>query len=72
MLEPETSLPALHPEDIKAGLRKRGSSLSKIARSLGLHRTTISNVLYGRQSRRVRIAIAQQLGMKPEQLWPNL
>jgi Ner family transcriptional regulator len=72
MLEHKTSLPALHPEDIKAGLRKRGSSLSKIARDLGLNRSTVSCVLYGRHSRRVRIAIAQQLGMKPEQLWPNL
>jgi len=58
-------------EMIKALLRSRGSSLSKVARELDLKPSTISSVLVGSRSLRVERAIADVLRTTPEKIWPE-
>lgn len=53
-------------------LRMAGSSLSIIARDLGVKPTTVTSVSQGlRRSRRIESAIAAALGTQPEKLWPD-
>jgi Ner family transcriptional regulator len=61
----------VHPEDIKASLRKKGSSLTAIARDLGLAVSTVSHVLVDARSRRVERRIAKVLGTTPSAIWPD-
>lgn len=57
-------------ERIKMRLRLIGSSLSAIARELGVAATTVTSVSQGyRRSRRIESAIAAKLGVLPEDLW---
>lgn len=58
-------------EDIKAALRKRGSSLSVIARNLKIDPSAVSHVLMGERSKRVESAIAVVLGKPVEKIWPS-
>jgi Ner family transcriptional regulator len=58
-------------ELIKAQLRTRGTSLSQIARELGLKPSTVSSVLVGARSLNVEQAIATALNTKPELIWPE-
>ena len=62
----------MHPEDVKAALRKRGTSLAQIARDLNIDRSTVSSVLKGvGRSRRVENAIAQGLGKPLAVVFPE-
>lgn len=62
----------MHPEDIKAAIRKNGSSQAEIARSLRVSATTVSLVIHGRStSKRVARKIASIAGLPPSQLWPG-
>jgi lambda repressor-like predicted transcriptional regulator len=62
----------MHPEDIKAAIRKNGSSQTAIARSLGVTPTTVYLVICGRTvSRRVAKKIASISGHPASQLWPG-
>jgi Ner family transcriptional regulator len=61
----------MHFEDVKANLRKRGSSLSQIAKDLGLKRATVSTVIRGGRSKRVEQAIADALGKPVEEVFPD-
>jgi lambda repressor-like predicted transcriptional regulator len=57
---------------IKAALSLKGSSLSDIARILDVAPTTVSIVSRGfRRSRRIEAEIANQLGIKAPELWPE-
>lgn len=57
---------------IRAMLVERGITCAAIARQLGLTRATVTDVVTGgRQSRRVKLAVAEALRMKPSQLWPE-
>jgi lambda repressor-like predicted transcriptional regulator len=59
-------------ERVKMQLRLRGSSLAQIARDLAVARTSVTSVCQGRhRSRRIECAIAEKLGLRPEQLWPE-
>ena len=59
-------------EHIKMRLRLRGSSLADVARDLGVAGTTVTSVSQGyRRSRRVESAIAEILGERAENLWPD-
>lgn len=63
--------PALEQhERIKMQLRLAGSSLSRIARDLSVAATTVTSVSQGhRRSRRIEAAIAEKLGIMPQDLW---
>lgn len=61
---------AWHPEDIKAALRKRGTSLAEISRRLGLHPESC-RVALRRPWPRCERAIARALGVSPSELWPD-
>ncbi|WP_420351324.1 helix-turn-helix domain-containing protein [Paenirhodobacter sp.] len=56
----------------KARLRVAGSSLSAIARELGLSHTSVTIVSQGyRRSARIEAAIAKALGEKPSVTFPD-
>ena len=62
----------MHPEDIKAALRKRHTPPSQIARDLGVSDQTVSLVIRGRtKSARVAERIASVLDTTPDALWPG-
>lgn len=59
-------------EDVKRRLRQAGSSLTEIAQRLGVLQSTVTVVSQGyRKSHRIQDAIASQLGMTPQQLFPD-
>lgn len=59
-------------ERIKMQLRLVGSSLSAVARELGVRATTVSSVSQGyRRSRRIEAAIAEKLGLVADKLWTD-
>lgn len=62
--------PAARWELIKAALRARGSSLSAVAREMGLTRSTVHCVQYHRYPS-VEAAIAKLLDVTPQELWPD-
>lgn len=62
----------MHPEDIKAALRKRNMPPAKIARDLRVSDQTVSLVIRGRTvSARVAERIASVLGQSPDTIWPG-
>ena len=62
----------MHPEDIKAHLRKKRSSSAAIARALQVEPGTVSNVIHGRHaSRRIALKIAETIGKPVSALWPG-
>lgn len=67
-MEPEREL----HERIKMRLRLAGSSLSCVARELGVKATTVTSVSSGqRRSRRIEAKIAEKLSTTADQLWPD-
>lgn len=62
----------MHPEDIKAVLRKRGTTQADLARALGVSKTTVGYVIAGKTlSRRVAEAVAAAAGQPLARLWPG-
>jgi Ner family transcriptional regulator len=57
-------------EWIKFQLRIRGSSLSQLARDLGVTRQAVRNALASRYPRMERV-IAAEIGLDPETIWPE-
>lgn len=57
-------------EWIKFQLRIRGSSLSQLARDLGVTRQAVRNALSSRYPRMERV-IAAEIGLDPEIIWPE-
>ena len=65
-------VPASHGDLIRALLAARGIRISDIARELNVSLPTVSLVISGRnRSRRVEKTVAERLGMKYEELWPE-
>lgn len=62
--------PVQRNEWIKFQLRMRGSSLSKLARRLGVTRQAVRNALSSPYPKMER-AIAAELELKPEEIWPE-
>lgn len=57
---------------IKLALKKRRTSLSSIARELGVQPSTVCMVSRGAgASRRIESAIAMVIGYSPEEIWPD-
>jgi len=62
----------MHPEQIKAEIRMRGTTPAAIADSLHLSRQTVSNVIHKRiTSRKVANAIAATIGKPVSRIWPG-
>ncbi|MEM6839671.1 MAG: helix-turn-helix domain-containing protein [Cyanobacteria bacterium P01_C01_bin.120] len=62
----------MHPEDIKATLRKRGTSFAQIARDLSVDRSTVTNAVKGvHRSRRIEKAVAEALGKELREVFPS-
>jgi Ner family transcriptional regulator len=70
--DPETipADPMQRNEWIKFQLRIRGSSLSQLARDLGVTRQAVRNALSSRYPRMERV-IAAEIGLDPEIIWPE-
>jgi lambda repressor-like predicted transcriptional regulator len=63
---------AMHPEDIKAAIRKAGSSQIAIARKLGVSDVAVNHVIYGRStSRRIADEISRVTKIPLSKLWPG-
>lgn len=59
-------------EILKARLRIAGSSLADIGRELKISHATVGAASAGyTRSRRVETAIADKLGARPEDIWPE-
>lgn len=61
---------AWHKEDIKAAIRKRGSTMNDLARANRLDVSTVRAALI-RASRSGELAISRFLGEPPHVLWPD-
>ena len=62
----------MHPEQIKAEIRMRGTTPSALADSMKRSRMLVSNVIHGRiVSRPVANIIAELLGSTAPKLWPT-
>ncbi|HEX8224483.1 MAG TPA: helix-turn-helix transcriptional regulator [Allosphingosinicella sp.] len=59
-----------HPEDIKAAVRKQGSTLAAIGRLAGMSRQSIALALV-RPNEKGEDAIARYLGLKAQVIWPS-
>lgn len=60
-----------HSEDIKGAIRKRGSTLSALAKSHGISAQALSQAILERSSARAEIIIAEFIGLHPQQIWPS-
>jgi lambda repressor-like predicted transcriptional regulator len=52
---------SMHPEDVKAGLRKRFGTIANFERAKGLPRASVTDLLRGRPSARVLEAVEDAL-----------
>ncbi|CAM4007628.1 helix-turn-helix domain-containing protein [Rahnella victoriana] len=59
-----------HQADIIAALRKRGTTLAAVSRSVGLSSSTLSNAL-SRSWPKGEKVIAQALDVHPSVIWPS-
>lgn len=59
-----------HPEDVRAMVRKRGTTLTALAARNGLHPSALSHSLR-RCIPTANRAIARYLGLNPSKLWPQ-
>lgn len=59
-----------HKEDIKAEVRKKGTTMSELARANGYNPRTFSNV-FNLKYPKVQRIIAEYLGHNPEEIWPS-
>ena len=59
-----------HPEDIKAAVRKRGTTLAAIGRRMGKRRNAVGQAL-DKPRKAAEIAIAEVLDVHPKVIWPS-
>ena len=61
----------MHPEQIKAAIRMKGTTPSAIADELKVSRSTVSQVISGRGvSARIAARISQVIGVPATTIWP--
>lgn len=61
----------MHPENIKAELRKRGLTITELANRLVVSQGMVSRVIRSQaRSHRIEVAIARYLDLTPADLWP--
>lgn len=62
----------MHPEQIKAAIRMKGTTPSAIAVELGVSSNSVSHVIHGRgTSARVARCISNVTGLSVHILWPG-
>jgi Ner family transcriptional regulator len=59
-----------HPEDVKAAVRKSGTSLTALAVAAGLSESAVRRALITPWPR-VQALIAKHLGREPQDIWPS-
>ncbi|MDY4317010.1 helix-turn-helix transcriptional regulator [Pectobacterium actinidiae] len=59
-----------HQADIVAALRKQGTTMAALSRSVGLSSSTLANVLT-RPWPKGEWLIADKLGIHPAEIWPS-
>lgn len=64
-------MPDMNPEDIKAAIRKAGTTMSALASTTGVARTTLSMALHARVSAKAEQIIADFLSLHPMVIWPS-
>lgn len=62
--------PDWHPEDVKAAIRKTGTTLTALALAHGLSESAVRITLL-RAWPRVEALIARHLGRRPQEIWPS-
>jgi len=60
----------MHPEDVKAAIRKRGMTLGRLATENGFHFQAVQTTLR-KPWPNVEFVIAEFLGKKPQEIWPS-
>ncbi len=61
----------MHPEDIKAAIRKAGWTLTELAGTIGVPKQVVSLALQARVNERAERAIADCIDMEPAAIWPS-
>lgn len=62
----------MHPEDIKAAIRKNGANCSQIARDLNVSKTSVTRVIQNcSKSTRIARRICELSGLDPQVVWPG-
>lgn len=62
----------MHPEEIKAAIRMKGTTPTAVAEELDVSRSMVSHVINGKaKSERIARRIAQITGLSMEKLWPT-
>lgn len=59
-----------HPEDIKAAIRKRGTTLTALSEDAGLCKSAVRNALI-RPVKSAEAVIAKFLNVPAKELWPD-
>jgi lambda repressor-like predicted transcriptional regulator len=63
----------MHPEEIKAAIRMKGTTPTAIAEELRVSRSMVSHVINGNaKSARIQARIAQIIGKTTAAIWPPL
>lgn len=61
----------MHPEDIKAEVRKTGLTLTDLSVKNGLSESAVRMAILFRHSPAGERAIYEHLGLHPHEIWPN-
>lgn len=62
----------MHPEEIKAALRIKGTTLAALADQCGVSRSMVTHVIHGyARSKHIQDRIAQILDKPVETIWKN-
>lgn len=61
----------MHPEDIKAAIRKTGITLTELSLQHGLGESNVRQALFFQHNPAGELAIIKHLGIHPHKLWPN-
>ncbi len=62
----------MHPEDIKAAIRKKGMTIAALAEANGMSKQALAMAIGARVSAPAEAIIARFIGMEPAKIWPSL
>ena len=61
----------MHPEDIKAAIRKQGVTISELAEANGMSKQNVASAISARVSGPAEEVIARFLDKNPAEIWPS-